>query len=469
MTKAIFFGFYAILVLLMFRRPAVAAGCLLCTWALDQWARSQDAWFFANHGITNWMSSLFVVAALGVRALKGKPVFKPLTREYFLTVGMFALAILSVIWSTRRDDTVNQLWLMWKTIVVFAFLMPLSVSDLKDLSATLFTVLVVGFTITLLVMTTGEWHGRTLMFKTGMVLAEEGLERGNPLAIANLAAYVALAAMLMNFRGKARLFQMLRYGIIGLAFATSVRSGSRGQTVSIIFCTLCFLPYSRRFKDLKSFATLAISTALFAFVTLYLLQILTADRTAEGVGERWDWQEFVGSYQGGRVNTAARLIHAWIDGGPFRWLVGLGSSASFDPDICGFYPHVVFAEVLGELGFIGWVLLWLFPIFSYQNLREIWPSVKNDPESRGLIATLGGLILFEIMMSFKQGSLLGSSVAFAFITMLGRITSTLRQVSFEYESLNAGMYRMTEEDWSDVGQPYDELPVPAGVFAHQQG
>ena len=465
MTKFIYALFFAGLATIMIRQPAAAAGALLCTWALDQWARSQDQWFFANHGLTSWLNSLLVVVALGLRALKGKPAFKPVTREYLLMSAMFGFAMLSILWSIRRQDTLDQFLGGYKTILVFGFLMPLVISDMADLKATIYTVLSVGTTISALVMTTGEWQGRTLMFKVGSVLAEEGVDRGNPLAIAGIAGYVALIAMLMNFRGRARFWQIIRYGVIALAFALSVKSGSRGQTVSIIFCGVCFLPYSRRFKDINSFIALAISIAIFSALTLWLLAKLTTDENTPGVGDRWSWDGFVGSYEEGRVQTCMKLLSVWAGSGAIAWFVGLGSSASFDPNIVGFYPHVVFAEVLGELGLVGFIMLWLFPIFTFQNLRELWSYVKDDPEERGLIATLGGLILFEIMMSFKQGSLLSSHIAFAFIIMLGRVTLTMRQTRARYAQLDAGMYPMSPDDWDGVGEAYDDLPMPG--MAHR--
>jgi hypothetical protein len=247
-----------------------------------------------------------------------------------------------------------------------------------------------------------------------------------------------------------------------------VKSGSRGQTVSIIFCGLCFLPYSRRFKDINSFIGLAFSVMVFAAITLWLLAKLTTDENTPGVGDRWTWNGFVGSYQEGRLNTGLTLLRAWANSGPLAWFVGLGSSGSFDPKILGFYPHIVFLEVLGELGIVGFIMLWLLPIFTFQNLREVWVYVKDDPEDRGLIASLGGLILFEIMMSFKQGSLLSSHVCFAFVIMLGRITLTMRQQHARYQMLDAGMYHMSPEDWEDVGEPYgDEAPAPAGLASAQ--
>jgi hypothetical protein len=469
-TKFIYALFFTGLAAIMIRQPAAAAGALLCTWAFDQWARSQDAWFFEHHGITSWLNSLLVVVALGLRVMKGKPAFKPLTREYFLMCAIFGFAMLSIMWSIRPEDTWEQIIGNHRTVIVFGFLMPLVISDLDDLRTTLYTVLTVGTAISVMVMTMGEWQGRTLLFQVGTVLAEEGLERGNPLAIAGIAAYVALIAMLMNFRGKARFWQVIRYGVIGLSFALSVKSGSRGQTVSIIFCVLCFLPYSRRFKDIRGFLALAISIAIFSVITLWLLAKLTTDENTPGVGDRWSYEGFIGSYQEGRIDQSLYLLHAWAAAGPVAWFIGLGSSASFDPNIVGFYPHVVFAEVLGELGLVGWVMLWLFPIFAYQNLREMWRYVKDDPEERGLIATLGGLILFEIMMSFKQGSLLSSHIAFAFIIMLGRVTLTTRQTYARYAQLDAGMYKMSPEDWDGIGEPYDDLPVPAGMAsAHRNG
>ena len=85
-------------------------------------------------------------------------------------------------------------------------------------------------------------------------------------------------------------------------------------------------------------------------------------------------------------------------------------------------------EVLGELGVIGFAILWLVPLYAAQNLRELWRYVRDDAEDRGLIATLGGLLLFDIILSFKQGSMLGSASTFALAVILGRVVTVLRKV-----------------------------------------
>lgn len=452
------------LIIVVIRQPAAAAGALLCTWALDQWARSQSSYFVANMGLTNWITSFLLLGALLLRYIKGKSVFRPLTREYFAEVAIYSLAVLSWLWSVSPDDTYTQLMGQYRTIAIFGFLMPLAVSDLKDLRASLYTVMVVGFTIALVVLATGDFQGRQLMFKTGGVFAEEGLTAGNPLAIAGSAAYVAIIGMLMNFRGAARIWQVMRYAIIGVAFALSVKSGSRGQTLSILVVTLCFLPYSRRFKDLRSFLTVAISLALFGAVTLFLLSLLTADQTS--AGERWSYDAFADDYVGGRVGTSMKLLAFWANSDLLHWVIGLGSSAAFRSDIVGFYPHLVLAEVLGELGIVGWAILWLFPIFLILNLRELWTYVQDDAEDRGLVAALGALAVFEIMMSFKQGNLLSSHIGFAFIIISGRLAVTCRQQAAEYAALDAGMYAMTPDDWEDVGD-YD-APLAGGATIARQ-
>ncbi len=54
-----------------------------------------------------------------------------------------------------------------------------------------------------------------------------------------------------------------------------------------------------------------------------------------------------------RVAYSLQLLSYWFSKGPIYWMFGIGSSASFHPNIVGIYCHVVIVEVLCELGLLG--------------------------------------------------------------------------------------------------------------------
>lgn len=459
----IYFGTFAIIIIAMFRWPAIAVGALLCTYGLEQWAQSQSSFFFVNQILTNVMTAGIVCLALALRVTKGKSPLFPITREYWVTCGIYLLAFMSVAWSINPEESWVQFGKYFKTGFIFALLMPLAISDKDDLKATLYCVLTLGSAICLMLLLTANWQDRVIVLAEGVSIGAKGMERGNPLAIATMGGQVALVALLMNFKGTARFWQALRWVIVGIGFALTVKSGSRGQTFAFAIAAFTFLAYSRRFKSFSQFLGIVVTSVIFGAILLFVFEKLTSN-AAPGmkVEDRWSWTAFREAYEGGRVQTSVILLKRWLSEGPIRWVIGLGSSASFDKSLLEFYCHVVFVEVLAELGIVGWVLLWLFPIHAFQNLKELWTYVKEDPEERGMVAAIGAIFFFEVILSFKQGSLLGSAPAFGLACVLGRVVAGYRAEVARYEALNEGSYPLEEEDLQyelEEGDGYSGMPA----------
>ncbi|MEM6561493.1 MAG: hypothetical protein AAF656_07815, partial [Planctomycetota bacterium] len=185
--------------------------------------------------------------------------------------------------------------------------------------------------------------------------------------------------------------------------------------LAMLIAGLTFIAYSRRIGSWKGLFGSVFAVCVFALVSAFLLEAMV------GGTERWSPQRMVTVYGSTRLSMAGDLLQAWLEAGPLAWVFGLGIAASFDPTINGVYPHLVMAEALGELGLIGFVLLWLVVIFAGRSLYRLWPAVKDYPEARGLVAVIGALFFFNVILSFKQGSLLDSHSTFAFAIILGRL------------------------------------------------
>ena len=233
------------------------------------------------------------------------------------------------------------------------------------------------------------------------------------MSIASLAGYVVLIAMLMNFRGVGRVWQILRWGLVVIGVVMSIRSGSRGQLFAMTGSTILFLPMSRRISSTKGFvATLAGAVSVGALIMWLYGQY--------AIWERWEWESMVEAYQSSRAEMVGALLAAWLDSSPVYWLIGLGSSAAYDPGIVGGYPHVVLIEVLCEEGLVGFVLFCGIVVLSMRSILRVYGASAPYPDARGVLAALGALFLFVFVLSFKQGSMLGSPYLFAFAVMLGK-------------------------------------------------
>ena len=112
---------------------------------------------------------------------------------------------------------------------------------------------------------------------------------------------------------------------------------------------------------------------------------------------------------------------------PDTLVFGLGNSASYDPHILGFYPHFVPLEVLAEEGLIGFGLYLAILFCSMRSCLRCFRSIANEPRERLLLGGIVGLCMFTLLLSFKQGSLLGNVEFFMLSIILGRCEHVLHR------------------------------------------
>ena len=407
-------GLVAVLVL---RRPSVALGAFLCTYGLEQWAQSRDPFFFINSSLTNVLTTLVLVWGLLARQIKGESIFSGgFPRVFWVIAALFAWSAFSLLWTPDFPAALS----IWKGstpyLVATILIMPLLVRDMDDLFAAFQMTMLLGGVVLLLLMFDSAWAGRQIVLRQGAAIGTVISDRGSPLSTASLAGWVALIALLMNYRGASRFWQMLRWPLVLLGLIVAFRSGSRGQLFAMVIAAIMFLPLSRRIKRLGGFIGTAIGV-----VMILMLATLAFDAYAYNASTRWNPEKLVKSYTVGRYNPSTEMLAEWAQGGPVTWVIGLGTSASYYH--VGFYPHLVMAEVLAELGLVGFVLLWAVVIVAYIGYARLHSAVREDPVLRGLSAALAALFMFEVILSFKQGSLLGSVFAFGFAVTLARVAN----------------------------------------------
>ena len=417
----------------------------MCTYGLEQWAQSQSSFFYVNSWVTNVATAGVLLWSLAVRQSQGvSPLAGGFPKVFWAVVALFAWSAFSLAWTIMPEEA----WSNWRGqspyLIASIVIMPLLVRDLEDLKTAFPMTLLLGGVVLLLIVTTTRWEGRQIILSQGAAIGSVKGKYGSPLATASLAGWVSLIALLMNYRGAGRLWQLLRWPLIGLGLIIAFRSGSRGQLFAMCAAGLVFLPFSRRIRNIWGFVGAALGVAL-----LLTLATLTFDYFAWGNrGGRWDADNMINTWQGSRLEMSMTLLRAWADAGPVAWLIGLGTSAAFDPNLCGFYPHLVMLEVLGELGLVGFALLWTATVLAFWSYARVHDRVKEDPVKRGLAAAMGALFLFEVILSFKQGSLLGSSFAFGYAVILGRLWASTARTPASVEAGAGGWPAGYEVGWA---------------------
>lgn len=422
MTFAIYFGMLLLVAVLVLRRPSVALGAFMCTYGLEQWAQSRDSFFFVNASLTNILTAMVLVWGLVVRQFKGESIFSGgFPKVFWVIAALFAWSAFSLFWTPDFPHAAS----IWKGgmpyLVATIIIMPLLVRDLDDLKAAFQMTMLLGGVVLLLLMFDSAWVGRQIVLRQGSGIGSVISDRGSPLSTAALAGWVTLIALLMNYRGAGRFWQLVRWPLILLGLIVAFRSGSRGQLFAMVIAGIMFLPFSRRIKNIGGF----LGTVL-GIVLILVLATWAFDMYAYNASTRWNPEKLVKSYTEGRYNPSSEMLATWAEAGPVTWVIGLGSSSSYD--IVGFYPHLVMAEVLAELGIVGFILLWAVVIVGYTPYVRLHNAVKDDPVRRGLAAAIAALFMFEIILSFKQGSLLGSAFAFGFAVVLGRLATAALSV-----------------------------------------
>src|SRR5690606_14302284 len=188
---------------------------------------------------------------------------------------------------------------------------------------------------------TAEWGTRGLLLKD--------YSQTNPLEIAQLGAVTGLCAIFAPMR-RSLFNTLVRLLAIGFAVALILKSGSRGQLISMIFSSLVVWIAINGIFNVRKTLLLIVAGAVLSYAVSWGI----AEFWSTTNPDRYSADTMTEDVQG-RLNMATKLIAAWFDS-PISILFGLGNSASFDPSIIGIYPHFLPLEILGEEGFVGFAV-----------------------------------------------------------------------------------------------------------------
>jgi hypothetical protein len=412
----IYVGILILLLVGTWLRPGIALASLLCVKVLDFWGQMAHPFFFQYEKFTN----LFMVALVGLGILRAQPfAFRPRQRLPWVQIAttcLFLYAAISLSWSPAFGKGVEQWSYNLPYIVLNLFLVPLlfrHTTDLQDgLSASLFLGTVLATFVDLFV----DWDVRDI--RTFWDSSESIFD---PLAFSGMAGYVTLAAILLN-HDKSWKWTAIRCIAIAASIVLVIKSETRGQFILMVTIPMVFLPFSRPVSNLKSYVTWAFLGIALVALSLYALNSFTS------IEDRWSSSTLQSDWEI-RTHMVSQLLHHWwraASGDPAAFILGLGNSASFAGNIAGYYTHVLTLEVLGEEGIFGLGILLVLLCVSIRTICTAYSFSKHDPIQRGIWATLVASFVLEFLLSFKQGSLVGSGAhIFLFVILLERQVAIL--------------------------------------------
>lgn len=406
----IYFGALGAFAIGVLWRPPIALAAFLSLFALKQWGVAKIGMIASNHLITNYLIAAIVILALGRAALSGRlrsPVVGDLTLWVLL---LYGYAALSTLWSPAPDRALDELQSNLPYVLIGVLAMPMLLRTTQSVEEGLWALIAVGAPLMAAFVFLVTWDYRAIVSE---VVSGETIRL--PLSLAQFAGYVFVAAALLS-RGTLFKYIVLA-GCAALAVAIAVRTGSRGQFLTMVACAGMLLPASQgrhgSFRTVFALATVAI-LAIGAF-SIY------ADTTQDvaSTDQRWSSEDFAEDYEG-RLETSTRLLGIWASD-PFSVIFGMGSSASFSSYISSGYSHILFVDVLSELGLIGFtllcILLWRCASVTYAALKSVTPT-RTQMRRNAVVATMIAIFLMEFLLSLKQGTLLRNSYLFAFPILL---------------------------------------------------
>jgi hypothetical protein len=424
----IYLGVVAILLVGSIRRPAFALGAFLSMFALEQWGSTTISFVASNGSFTNYLALVIVTLAFGLRLFKrgGLRLVNGPTHVVVILFYMYAAA--SILWTPAHDAAMTE-WKAQAPYLLFSVvLLPLLIRNPDDAVEGLLGTIIAGAILAAALAFLVDWGYRSIESE---VDAGEAVRL--PLAIAHLGAIMFVSAVLFfRWRGIAALAAL---GLLAISIILVIKTGSRGQLISMVLSAMLFLPVSRGWSLSRgALAGIAAAALAMAVIWIFLPDLSNLLSTQEG---RFDADRAVGDYEE-RIAAASRLLDAYLSSGVLTLLFGLGSSASFSPGIVGFYVHIVPVEILCELGVVGFILFVTalgLAVRALVRLAFIISSPQISPATRRAVACLSAFALIELLLSFKQGSVVRDVNLFLFPIliegMLASVTATLKRTAYE--------------------------------------
>lgn len=394
--------------------PAVALAGVLCMFGLEQWGQATTRFFAQHQTVTNLIIGGILVSALMMQSIRrGFALVADYPVVGWLTLALFVYAFASTQWAPRPDLSANLWSSRWPYIITVVLLSPLLITEPRDLRAANAALVLAGGLLAVLLLLFVKWESRRIVLENDF---------GNPLAIAAMAGMVVLIIILADPWPESKMWFPMKWTLVALSLALIVRSGSRGQLLGVLLsCVICW-PISRGLRNVKQFAVLSL-------VIIFL-----------GVAVNWTMQEFWGEeISGGRGRWSGRSAEKDISerlanavmmvrlaaASPETLLFGLGNSAAYDPRILGYYPHFLPLEILAEEGIIGFGLYgMILSCGAFAGYRS-WRLLTASGGDQRLLGGLSSLFLFAVILSLKQGNLLGNLDPFMLAIILGRYEKIL--------------------------------------------
>lgn len=386
--------------------PEAAIAALFALYAMEQLYQTHIAIFVQIPLLLNAYVAILLMIACVKRVLSSQIAFPWSGTAAFLALFLIFVAF-SSIWS-RHSPAATLLanrapyWALW------LLLAPLILRNFHDLRRS-FTVLCILAPIVLLglMFTSERFEGRRTILL--------GDTQGNPLQVATLGGNLIILAVCLNPAFSRVKEVAVRWLLVATGLAATIWAGTRGQTFAAIMASIVAYPVTKRMHNLSRFFATAAGVLILIGGTLWA--------ATQFGGYRFQLNTIASTYQSSRVEMSMRLLDAWSDAGPLTWIQGLGTSSSFA--VLGTWCHVLYVEILAELGFAGLGLFAAATIAAGLAWVRGYAITKEFDQARGIWTALGALVLFEILIGFSNQRVITAEKLYGLLVIVGSMSRYL--------------------------------------------
>ena len=387
-----------------YRQPSIALAAVLCLYGLKQWGQSTNAFLAEHREIANYAAALIAIFGVFIATVRRSCLFCQIPRVSILVGLLYLYALFSAGWAPDPQASLQQWITQGPYIATIVLVAPLLLSNARDVRTAFLATAITGGAICFLALQFGNWGFRGLVLYGDFDESET-----NPLALASMAGTALMVAAFSLSRENRSTWRIFSIACIPACVAVILKSGSRGQLLASGVALIAASPIYFRIRSLRSIGAMFLAAGVLVGLGWWASTLVEIDSA------RWSSTDSVESVSG-RLELARALLVASTSH-PLTALFGLGNSSSIT--LLGIYPHITGLEVLAEEGLIGAALYCSIIISAIRSIARASAALPEKGFDRQGLAILAGLFIFELLLSWKQGTLLSSVYVFAYAIMLG--------------------------------------------------
>jgi hypothetical protein len=383
-------------------------------YALEQLVQALNP-FYVAHTVTINLVVGFIASLSLFRVVTSAPVTETLalSKPGWLGLTLVFYSLISTLWSPDPSLSLTVWMSSFPYVVLSLIIAPILLKNVSRFDAVFGLFIVFGVLICVALLLGVSWDQRNVLITT-----EEGRGMwGNPLAVASLAGTVSLVALLYRPSYAGAAYRLMRWSAAAVAIILIVKSGSRGQLMFVFVSLLLVSPFLVRQSMWKGIAAVLLVAAIMLAAAAWSLEAFWQG------SDRWSADNMDSSAEG-RLDNALFLV-SLAASEPGTLIFGLGNSAAYDRHLLGIYPHFVPLEVLAEEGLVGFGIYTLLIAATFASLMRCWKLAPLVPVTDSLVVTLGAVFVFNWLLSWKQGSMLGNVGVLMLGSMIGELERTL--------------------------------------------